>query len=283
MKYYMASLKDMFFSASIDTKNFYKNHNEIKKIFGNMVSDEMKKLFGNSVSFEGTKCHPHPPQYSSVMDYMDLYNPTLFVPGKLDIAALRFIYFDKVDLKEKGGVLKVPSGADRDPNKPQKSILKTAIDTGYQKEDLKNYQVLCGGDKIEGKFYEETDPNQPLCKKFDYGANPLEIAVNSILQTNSSLMNRRNRYDSQNPSLYLRGYFTDHSGDLYKKWKQYRDELLSQLGKSIEDYSFTNPKHISQYKQIIEEEMAIRSDFKMYYDTRQPIFDYFKKTRVYAC
>ena len=258
------------FSASIDTENFYKDHNEIKKIFGNMVSNEMKKLFGNSVSLEGTKCYPKPPQYSSVMDYMNLYYPVLFVPGKLDIAALRFIYFDKVDLKEKGGVLKVPSGADR-ADKPQKSILETALD-----KNIKNYQVLCGGDKIEGN-YTETDPNQPLCKKFDYGANPLEIAVNSIVQTHNFWMSQINRSDSKDISRFTNKYFTDLSGGLYKKWKQYRDELLRQRGKSIEDYSFANPEHITQYEQIIEGEQATRSDFKMYYDTRQPIFDYFKR------
>ena len=264
------------FSASIDRENFYKSYSEIKKLFGNLVSHEIKKLFGNSLSLKGTKCHPEPPQYSSVMDYMNLYNPILFVPGKLDIAALRFIYFDKVDLKE-GGVLEVPAGADRNPDNPQKSILQAASDKRYLKGDLKNYQVLCGGEKIEDEDYKETNPNQPLCRKWDYGVNPLEISVNSILQTNSFLMNTRNRYDSKDISTYKNQYFTIQAGDLYKKWKQYRDELLNRNGTSIEDYFFTNPKHISQYKQIIETEKARRPDFKMYYDVREPIFDYFKR------
>ena len=270
------------FSASIDTENFYRSYDEIKKIFGNLVSDEIERLFGNTSLLEGTKCHPNPPKYSSVMDYMNLYNPILFVPGKLDIAALRFIYFDKVDLKKGKGrkgrdILEIPSGADRDPNNPQKSILQAALDEGYRREDLKNYKVLCGGDRIEGNFYRETDPNQPLCKKFDYGVNPLEIAINSILQTHDSLINRRNRYDSQNILSHKNRYFVNYSGDLYIKWKQYRDELLNQKGTSIENYSFVNPEQISQYEQIITEEQANSSDFRMYYDIRQPIFDYFKR------
>ena len=40
------------------------------------------------------------------MDYFHLQRPILFVPGKLDIAALRFVYFDKVE-KSEGGFLKV--------------------------------------------------------------------------------------------------------------------------------------------------------------------------------
>ena len=277
MKYCTALPRGMFFSASVDTENFYKTYSEIQKVFGNLVSDEMKKLFGNSVSLEGTNCHPQPPQYSSVMDYMDFHNPVLFVPGKLDIAALRFIYFDKVDLKKEGSVLEIPSGADRDPNNLQKSILQTADDKEYLKEEIKSYKVLCGGEKIEGRSYREIDPNQPLCKKFDYGANPLEIAINSILKTNSSLLNRRNRYDSERTSFYKNLYFVEQAGALYKKWKQYRDELLNQKGKSIEDYSFLNPKHISEYQQVIKEEQVKSLDFKMYYDIRKPVFDYFKR------
>ena len=269
------------FSASVDSENFYKNYNEIKKIFGNIVSNKMKKLFGDFPFVEGTNCHPGPPQYSSVMDYMDLYNPVLFVPGKLDIAAFRFIYFDKVDLKQKGGVLKVPSGADRDPKKPQKSILEAADAEGYSKEDLKSYKVLCGGEKIEDShIIGETNPNQPLCKRFDYGATPLEIVINSILKTNSYLMNERNRYDSASiPPINFQteSDFQNQSKDLYEKWKQYRDELLSQQSKSIEDYSFLNPKHIAGYQQVMEEEQGRSSEFKMYYDIRRPVFDYFKR------
>ena len=266
------------FSASVDSENFYKDYNEIERIFGNLVSRKMKKFFGDFPFVEGTDCHPNPPQYSSVMDYMDLYNPMLFVPGKLDIAALRFIYFDKVDLKA-GGVLNVPSGADRDPNNPQKSILQTAIAKNYQKEDLKNYKVLCGGEKIEDSILGEINPDQPLCKRFDYGTNPIEITINSILKTNSYLISKRNRYDSKSISYldYEESKFKELAGHLYNKWKQYRDELLSQRGKFIEDYSFLNPEHIRQYQKTIHEEQDRNLEFKMYYDIRQPIFDYFKR------
>ena len=267
------------FSASVDKENFYKNHNEIKKIFGNIVSSKMKNLFGDFPFVEGTKCHPQPPQYSSVMDYMDLYNPMLFVPGKLDIAALRFIYFDKVDLKG-GGFLKVPSGADKDPKNPQKSILEAADAEGYKRGDLKNYKVLCGGEKIDDSYTRETNPNQPLCKVFDYGANPLEVVINSILKTNSYLMGERNRYDTENikSSTFKENFnFKSQAGDLYEKWKQYRDELLRQYSKSIDDYSFLNPEHIEKYKDIMEKEQAKSSEFKMYYEIRRPVFDYFKR------
>ena len=247
------------FSSSVDSNNFYTDYNEIKKIFGNLVSVELKKLFGNADLLKGTNCHPHPPQYSSVMDYMDLFNPILFVPGKLDIAALRFLYFDKVDLKDSNKEpLKFLSGKDDDlTNIQQKSILETAKDAGYLRESLKNYKVLCGGGKLENSP-RETNPNQPLCNRFDYGATPLEIVTNIILKTNNYLLNDRNRYDSQNIPEKIDenekgklSYFREKAGALYKKWKQYRDELLEQKGKSIENYSFLNTAHITDYETIM--------------------------------
>ena len=73
------------FSASADRENFYKNYEEIKRIFG------------EDIFVDSSSSHPHPPQSSSLMDYFDLEFPILSVPGKLDIAALRFIYFDRVE------------------------------------------------------------------------------------------------------------------------------------------------------------------------------------------
>ena len=281
-----------FFSASVDTKNFYKDYSEIERIFGTLVSDKIKEIFGDINFVEGTKCHPHPPQYSSDMDYMDFHNPILFIPGKSDIAAFRFLYFDKVDLKEKtvccplrkeaGAVLEVPSGADKDPKNPQKSILQAAEAKGYSKEDLKNHKVLCGGEKIDEDYLAETNPKQPLCKKFDYGANPFEIVINNILRINNdTLMNGRNRYDSSwiifKAGSQFVEMFNNGLGDLYKKWKQYRDELLNREGLSVEDYSFLNPGHIARYKEVIKEEKTQNLDFEMYYDIRRPLFDYFKR------
>ena len=267
------------FSASVDIENFYQNKEEIEEIFGNLASDKAKELLGDFTYVEGTKCHPQPPQYSSVMDYMSFHNPILFVPGKLDIAALRFIYFDKMDLTN-GEVLEVPSGADSDPENPQKSIGQTVKARSI--ENLKSYKVLCGGEKIDKDYKEETNPQQPLCKRFDYGDKPLEIVFNSILLFNSYyLTSGRNRYDSERAiSPYISGFISSINqrvGDLYQKWEQYRDELLNQKSQNIENYSFLNSEDIEQYQSIIEKEKDQNPDFEMYYDMREPAFNYFKR------
>ena len=261
------------FSASVDTQNFYSSYDEIQEIFGNLVSNTMKDLFKEDLPYvKGVPFHPQPPQYSSVMDYMNFDNPILFVPGKLDIAALRFIYFDKVD-GQNGEVLEVPAGADNDSDNPQKSINQTAQE---QAKKPKQYRVLCGGEKPRDKEYTETNPNKPLCKIFDYGTQPLEIVLNNILIFNNKyLMNGRNRYDSNQTSfkISIKGFI----GDLYKKYQQKRDELLSRRDKKIEDYAFFNPQHVQDYQNIIETTAQEDPDFKSYYEIRSPLFDYLKR------
>ena len=271
-------------SASVDVHNFYKSREEMQKIFGNAVERKAKELFGIDNLTEGTSCHPHPPQYSSVMDYMDFSNPMLWLPGKLDIAALRFLYFDKVErVKMKDGA-PVHDGflnvqASVDSNKPQRSILQTAAAEGLSKENLRSYNTLCGGDKIEGGSYQETDDNQPLCAIFDYGADPFEIVLNGVLQTHAYLTAGRSRYDSESlPYLSSEGdQFKTQAGGLYKKWKQKRDEALKEKSALIEDWSFMNPEHVREYKDIIEAKRSKSPEFKLYYDIRRTIFEYFKR------
>ena len=255
------------FSASVDRENFYKSY------------DEIKSIFGADIFIDATESHPHPPQYSSVMDYMSLNYPVLSVPGKLDIAALRFIYFDHVELK-KGGFLKVPAGVDEaDSQNSQKSILQVVNDSGLRKDDLKPYEVLCGGKKIEGKKDEELDPNEPLCVRFDYGATPLEVVQNSMIITDNYLSTERNRYDSKKKEWKkpIAMGLLRQVKHLYKKWEKLRDDLLGLNDKTLFDYSFLNSSHVEEYKRILKEEASKNAHFQSYYEIRRPVFDYIMK------
>ena len=236
-------------SASADKENFYK-------------PNEIKKLFGNSTLEMTTKSHPAPPQYSSVMDFIDLEYPILPVPGKLDIATLRFLYFDKVE-KKKGGFLNVPSGINKEFKNSQKSIIETAIAEDYSKEDLKDYKIC-----------ERGDTHPLLCERNDYGTSPLEIVINGICKVHNYTMNKRNRYDGTNiqHANGAPGFIKAH----YEKWEEYRDNILASQGKSIWDYSFLNPDHIEKFDQAIGSAKE-HPDIKPYYMVRQPIFDYFKR------
>lgn len=265
------------FSASADKDNFYKTFDEIKKLFG--------EDFGGKISLEGSKTYPYPPYFSSVMDYFALQDPILFVPGKLDIAALRFVYFDKVELVKKGGepFLEVPAGADRNPENPQKSILNTLKDENLKKEDLKLHRI-CGGKKprADDSDYGELNPDDPLCSRWDYGSTPREVVENQLAKINRFLLGKRNRYDSETvehePEIRGRG-LKIRLEPIYQKWAStYRDPLLLKKGKKLlEDYSFLNEDHVNEYKNIIDEEAEKNPAFKEYYEARQLIFDYIKE------
>ena len=250
------------FSASADEKNFYKSYGEIQQIFG------------EDIFMDSTPSHPHPPQFSSLMDYFNLEHPVLSVPGKLDIAALRFIYFNQVELKD-GSVLPVPSGADQDPGNPQKSILEVAKSKGFFKEDIKAYKI-CGGRKGEGLKdpHGELNQNDPLCRPEDYGKNPLEVVQNSILKSNNDLMTKYHRYDSESAPPKLPITILENTAPLYLKWKVYRNHLLRENG-TLFKYFFLNERDIADYKALVAQKAEEDSEFKAYSEIARPLFDYF--------
>ena len=259
-------------SASADAQNFYKNSDEIRKIFGSNVLVETSEK----------DLHPDSPQYSSVMDVIeDIEHPILSVPGKLDIAALRFIYFDQVELTKAAAnrikdsknisciedgrcFLKVPAGANSDSQRQQKSILQTVQAEDLAQEDIKAYRV-CGW-----------DTTHPLCKGGDYGASPLEVVKNTIIQTDNYIMSMRNRHDSDEiPKWDFT--FNNRLNDFYKRWIYHRDKLFKGRKETLLDYSFLRPDHRKEYKRIIEEEARRNPEFRAYYEIRQPVFNYFYK------
>ena len=243
-------MNEKIVSGSIDKVHFY-------------TQSEMEALFGRSDFEMRTESHPGLPQYSSVMDIMFLEYPILAVPGKLDTALLRFIYFDEAELKD-GSVLKVPSGAD--PDKPQKTVLQTLGEAGLNAEDLKEYK-LC--DRAE---------HDPLsCGKYndDYGFTPLESLSNSICKMHNLMASDRNRYDSKEAGGSVTA---DRSiSALFDKWVKYRDNILAARDESVADYSFfVNPDRVEKYKRIMEG-FKDHPDIGPYYVIRRVVSDWFRR------
>ena len=262
------------FSASADKDNYYENYNEIKGIFGDNVLEE--------VVTEGS--HPAP-KYASVMDYLVMDRPSLSVPGKCDIMATRFLYFDQVGLKEvKDGKYFV------DTSSGDQSILQAAE---AQKIDIDNIKrcYVCGG-RPTGKNLKSGDLNSDdlLCQKFDYGSSPKEVVEYSIEKAYKAAHNTR-RYDSDEDPLQDHSIFNMSVvlKSFYTKWSELRDTVFDGLADrdiqktSIWHYSSLNPEDVTAYKGFIkrqaEKEEKTKSDeeFTRYYEVRQPIFDFFKQ------
>ena len=248
------------FVCSADSANFYKTH------------DEMKSIFGEDILTDDTKSHPHPAQFSCIMDYGHSLFPQLSVPGKYEIAATRFVYFDKVEQSD-GSLLEIPAGADKDPENPQKSISDVIKD---QRISLKKYKV-CGGKKAG--VDSDADLDDPLCAQHDYGTTPLEVAENAIRLNQDAIMINRNRYDKAAPEYVIRGIvrFFNTIARLHDKLGEYSHELLSKSNLNPLHFSFLSDEDITSYQEILQNEANSNPEFKAYYEIRNPISVYYKK------
>lgn len=251
------------FSASTDKGNYYKSYNEIKDIFGDIPIDI-------------NHSHPHPPKYASVMDYSSTPYPILSVPGKYDIAAIRFLYFDKIELNN-GKLLEISAGADRNFKEPQKSILESTEIQGVPRDQLKRYKV-CGGRKTA-----DIDIEDPLCERQDYGSTPSEIVKNITRINKDLLMTSRNRYDSESTNNIglkrIVAYTRQHLRNIQAKWTWHLANVLHSQGKNILDFSALSDIDISSYLKILENKYRFRdqTEFKEYYEARKILYDYYKE------
>ena len=253
-------LDDMH-SSSVDSENFY-NKKEVSALIGRSSADHYFSLTQKLLS------HPDLPKYSSVMENMDKQYPILSIPGKLDIAALRFLYFDRLDLKD-GTTLEIPSGANSDRENPQKSILQTALDRGYTQEKLQDKQKHKMCDSMANVYH-------LLCGEEDYGSTVTEIASNAVCKIHNSFLMSRQRYDAEKIEKVEISSVKqqDILERMYQKWQNYIKEVLKGKGESFEDYTFLDPNDIEKYLEILKD---IDQEMKPYKIIREIIFDYFKR------
>ena len=275
------------FSASADKDNFYKTYDEMKAVYGELVIEDEK-----------TPSHPHPPQYSSMMDYGGgVLAPAMIVPGKLDTAALRFIYYDKVErVKRRGevlarnGFLHIPasgiagaSGGKRVSGRsqsPQKSVLAAAAAADLSREDLKHYKV-CGGKNLR-KPDPDLNKDDFLCRPDDYGASRAEAVENILTDFSNALDFQRRRYDSESPPPSLKPHALKLKDSLSffleKQREKYKLPLLKSLEKDPADYSFLNPDDLTELKARFEAAAEKDPDFKDFYKGQKLVFDFLLKT-----
>ncbi len=257
--FHSAGLRHVF-SASVDSDNYYKSYDEITKIFGKNADKMMINKFFSE-----------PPKFSSLMDYVHEGYPILTVPGKYDIAAIRFLYFNKIELVD-GRFLEVSDGADADPQQPQKSIEETIADKNVT---VRHYKV-CGG-----TYYRDgsdVTKNGNICIKGDYGATPLEIAQMAILSDKNAIEITRRRYDRSRTAQVTNFFGLYAIQYLYKLWQEdYLNPLLRSEGRKVHDYSPFDEESVTSFKDLLLEEARNNSDFKQYYEIREPIFDFFKE------
>lgn len=251
------------FSASADKANYWKDYDEIRAVYGDSIfPDDITKSFKT------------PAQYSSVMDYGSFRAPQPVAPGKYDIAATRFLYFDQVEtVNEQGevdGFMDVPLVED--------NILTIAESENIPAERVKRYHV-CGGKRVY-LSHTDTNPDDPLCVQFDYGSTPNEVVKNAIRDIKTIFMMTTRRYDSQELS---ENYFKSTMAGLliksvtifrhFIKWSQLRNNLLKSKGRELFDFYENTTYDADSYQKIIETALG-NPEFKLYYEIIPTVFDF---------
>ena len=248
------------FKASVDKKNYYGYSSENNSIDKTKTEREIKTIFPHVKSVEETA------HFSSVMDYGKHSHPELTVLGKYDLAALRYLYLEEIELKNGS---KISLKINPDPNQ-QKPLTARLI------QNRKNY-MHCD-DSLQIK--------EALCYPHDYGSTPAEIAEDDILYLKRSLNKIRYRYDLDeelyllnssifpaNPTVSNRLAVTisislSRSALLYNKWEELKNNYLESLHLSDQfHYVLNDQKSIDEYKSLLKKGLN-NKEYALYYPVR---------------
>ena len=164
---------------------------------------------------------------TSVMDYPDADEDRGFKPGPYDVAAIRYGYYGMVELKEndetgKPLVVSIDSGDSRDTRPIEERL--------DDPSKLRNYLYCWDFDITEREI-----PNEdPKCRRWDRGSNPVQMAYALIDRFNSLATMRMARFENVslgNPTYYiddqvllpLRTLYVQYRYKLYLKTKELND------------------------------------------------------------
>lgn len=151
--------------------------------------------------------------WSSVMDYTDFYHPGVgrLVPGKYDVANLRFGYANQVEL--------APSNADKFKGNGNFVYVPKG-------QSLRDYAKSSGQTVKKYKFCTDTDgytiKAEVFCKPWDLGTTATEITSNYAKQILSHLSQRAYTFDgySANSQLFVTTQLINMKA-FYDQWRDY--------------------------------------------------------------
>ncbi len=240
------------FKGSAGEAGFYKSKEEIENIFPGAGLDNGQIA-----------------QTSSMMDYLPLDVPQMTVPGTYDIAALRYLYFDRVE-KEDGTLADLPWANEADPDKYLQSQ-KSLDDLGITKNMRKH--SYCDDYDLGWP----ADPEDPLCAVYDYGSSPKKAAEFQIENIIRDAILNRYRYDNSHIDNIARGKnfsgFRMADMPVYSNWHKLSSGFWTETLKL-----FKNPESMAdEYKGFLNNklnEADISNEYKLYYEIREPVFDF---------
>ena len=249
------------FKASIDTTNYYDSIEEMQKYFPNAKFLEEKV-----------------PKTSSVMDYMPRFLfPAMTILGKYDLAVLRFLYMDQIEIAGHSETEFLPPFL-------ALSIPKNTKEQNQLSDEILNKRKVylhCSDSKEQSNQGENF-----LCKKFDHGSKPKEAILFFIDRIKQFFNIYRYRYDNPQGltpfNIFLSRFAVLYSKieGFYKHWIKLRNDQLE----GTNDLQYTryripeNPneddERIARYKEIIQERDKEGTEYSDFYSLRNSFYDF---------
>lgn len=215
------------FFASSDLNNFY-------------TPEETQRLFNVTYTPEDI------PMSASVMDYPAWGQENRTLPGKYDIAAIRFGYADSVELRN-GEIKPI------DINKPLTENLGGGL------ASLK-----------ATKFCTDEDASlliDPMCARWDHGATPEAVVDYTIAAFWSTMVTDNHRYDRVAPNLqgvYVRARALMALKRYYDQWRIHLAEFMG-VGREYLDQFEMSREGLANYQRTLQT-MAAHPVYGKYYD-----------------
>ena len=210
---------------------------------------------------------------SSIMEYQAGTEIQLGMPGKYDVAAIRFGYSDSVEVLS-GSETKIEKLADT-----TMSINDNLAAKGNLK--LKPYKFCTDEDISAGPYPIMIDP---LCMRHDAGTTPVEIVQNAIEDYSASIMAHQQRYDrfAFYPGESLAAVRSNYFGimaRLYHEWRfivaQYRGSTNKGYLEDLNKESYAKlVEDMRKDDRMMDDDMTFAEATKLYEPVSKMVYDF---------
>lgn len=195
---------------------------------------------------------------SSTMDYSNGSVKELLKPALYDEEVIRFAYGNSITLKD-GSTLKLDT---------TKSIAQQLSEKGLERHPFK----FCTDENI-GEF-------DPMCQRWDYGTNPLEVATSIINNFNASYEINGHRHDRAFGPSELAFTFAHLQRTLiplkaiHDQWRYHLAEFVTKRNRYLESFDEATFREVLE--QMKEDKGVHGKNYALYYEANVKAYEFLK-------
>ncbi len=194
--------------------------------------------------------------YSSVMDYPDDDFDNFHQVGPYDVAAIRYLYGRKAETED-GEIIAIPR---------EKSIKTTMAELGKKPRAFRVCNDVEAGLNGTDMFLD------PMCARWDVGANPVEVTRWAIAQIhaghilNGYLYNNRTMWSASGSTYF------DRLRRIYEQWRYLIENRVN--GRYLTAFATGDDYHAAMKKIVDEEAARGNTTYRDYYEASRMIYEF---------